>query len=319
MKKSLAVSINLILFFFIAHNPTLTQNLPDLSLSFNLTGNRTTDPQYYIQTTKLITYSLDGVIAEREKFILYLMCEPSGKRGLTGDKYICGKILWIKNDSTLTSISSLKGWSYYFNPDSTGMDEAGQVFGIDHAKFEKLTNNIGDQVPADKSYHVYNSFIDFHAFCNLFAEKTTNGKGAQDLHFIGDKIIHPASFSEAPVNLGSNIKEGSFFKNGEITLAFKGLSVISNNSCAILHFDSGESSLKMGMTLIPDVDIETVGTSHYFGDIFIDLNSYWVQKVEMSEFVVTKTVLPFPPNKINSVVEREVIIRNVGMDEFNHK
>jgi hypothetical protein len=36
----------------------------------------------------------------------------------------------------------------------------------------------------------------------------------------------------------------------------------------------------------------------------------------MHEFVVTETKLPMPPDKINGVVEREILIRNVGEAEF---
>ena len=59
----------------------------------------------------------------------------------------------------------------------------------------------------DKAYYVYNAFIDFHGFCNVFAEPTTGGKGIQDLKSIGDKIVHAAAFTEPPVNLGSGIEK----------------------------------------------------------------------------------------------------------------
>ena len=67
----------------------------------------------------------------------------------------------------------------------------------------------------------YKSFIDFHSM-NVFCEKTATGKGVQDLKHIGDKIIHSASYSQPQVNLGSQVAKGSYFKNGEITLLFKG-------------------------------------------------------------------------------------------------
>ena len=55
------------------------------------------------------------------------------------------------------------------------------MFGIDHAKFENLVDANGQPLPVDKAYYVYNAFIDFHAFCNVFAEPMAGGKGIQDL------------------------------------------------------------------------------------------------------------------------------------------
>jgi len=146
----------------------------------------------------------------------------------------------------------------------------------------------GIPLPPDKSYHVYNAFIDFHGFCNIFAERTEGGKGVQDLKSIGQKIVHEAAFTEAPVNLGSSIAEGSTFKNGEVTLELKGLSRVAGAACAMVGFDSGESSFKMTVKPMPDMEVRTVGSSHYKGDIYIDLSTNWVRKVTMDELVVAE-------------------------------
>ena len=61
---------------------------------------------------------------------------------------------------------------------------------------------------------------------------------------------------------------------------------------------------------------QTVGSSHYFGDIYKDLASGWVQKATMTEIVVSETTLPTPPNKFNAVIERLIEIRNVSEKEF---
>jgi hypothetical protein len=67
-----------------------------------------------------------------------------------------------------------------------GGDEKGQMFGIDRGKFERIVDTTGKSLPADKAYHVYNAFVDFHTFCNVFAERAA-GRGIQDLKKIGDK------------------------------------------------------------------------------------------------------------------------------------
>jgi hypothetical protein len=66
----------------------------------------------------------------------------------------------------------------------------------------------------------------------------------------------------------------------------------------------------------PEMEIQAVGSSHYKGDIHKDLATNWVQKVTMAEFVVSEVTLPMPPNKVNTVVERNIVIRNVGEKEF---
>ena len=206
----------------------------------------------------------------------------------------------------------MAGWSYLFRQTDTGKDEKGQVFGIDHAQFEKLVDANGQPLPVDKRYFLYNSFIDFHAFCNVFAEPAGGGKGIQDLKHIGDKVVHAAAFTEAPVNLGAGIKEGSTFKNGEVTLEFKGLSLVDSAACAVMTYDSGQSSFQMLMTPMPNMEVRSVGASHYKGDIHIDLATRWVRKATMDELVVTESTVPMLTNKINTVIERNVMIRNVG-------
>jgi hypothetical protein len=48
----------------------------------------------------------------------------------------------------------------------------------------------------------------------------------------------------------------------------------------------------------------------------IGLQSNCVQKVTFNEIVVSETSLPMPPNKINAVVERDIVIRNVSEEEL---
>jgi len=116
------------------------------------------------------------------------------------------------------------------------------------------------------------------------------------LRTIGNKIIHAAAFTDPPVNLGSNVAEGSTFQNGEVTLELKGLSLVDNRLSCVVEFDSGESSFNMTMQPMPNLQIETAGGSHYKGDLYIDMESNWVRKVVMWELVVSETTLPMPLN-----------------------
>lgn len=308
----------LLMFFLLAFAPHLqaqTTDLNYLNRQFTLAGEHSPETQYFIMESKMTTYALNGQRQGVDIFRLYLKCVPAGISGKAGDEYTCLKFTVQLAGSPEAEIPSLKGWSYIFNTIPSGMDEKGQVFGIDHAKFNNVTDATGKPVPIDKAYHVYNAFIDFHAITGVFSEKAYGGKGIQDLTAIGQKIVHAAANSEAPVNLGENIEKGSVFKNGLVTLEFKGLSIVNGRECALIEYDSGESSFKMKMKPMPEMEVSTVGSSHYKGDIYKDLAGSWVQKADLSEMVVSETQVP-SFGKVNAVIERSIKINNVSEKEM---
>jgi len=287
-----------------------------LRQTFKLGGERSQQTQYFLMESKLLTYALDGKRVGTDVFRLRLKCVPAKAAGKDGDEYTCANFTVQISGEPEVEVPALKNWTYIFKTLPAGLDEKGQVLGIEHARFENLVDAGGKAIPPDKSYHVYNAFIDFHGFCNIFAERVEGGKGIQDLKSIGQKIVHAAAFTEPPVNLGSSIAEGSTFKNGEVTLELKGLSRVAGAACAMVGFDSGQSSFKMTVKPMPDMEVRTVGSSHYKGDIYIDLSTNWVRKATMDELVVAESTLPMPPGKVNAVIERNIVIRNVSAKEF---
>lgn len=311
-KKILCVVLGLVLAFSSAS----AAGAPFTSIvdqEFDLGGARSEESQHFSMESRLVSYDLDGTRVDTDIFRLRLMYVPAAIAGEGGDRYTCLRFTITQEGAQEASIPALENWTYVF--DGEGIDEKGQVFGIDHAKFDGFVDSNGRALPTDKAYHVYNAFIDFHAFCNVFAEPTPDGRGIQDLTTIGHKIVHAAAFSEAPTSLGSSFSEGSSFQNGEVTLELKGLSVVNGRPCALVAYDSGESSFKMIIKPMPDMEVQTVGSSHYWGDIYKDLLTNWVQKVTMTELVVSETRLTVPPDRINSVVERHVTILNVSGEE----
>lgn len=287
-----------------------SNDLEIFNRSFQLGGERSSEKQFFICETEVKTFNPDGTLESKDSYILYLKYIPGDKT--ENEFYECSRFEIQTNDSITRTVPSLEGWTYSPFLKGSAKDENNQVFGIDHKKFENLVDQNNNGFPPEKSYLIYNSFIDFHAFCNVFAEEKAGQKGIQDIHKIGERVIHYASYSNPPVNLGGAIKEGSYFANGEITLELKGLSKVNEKETAIVHYDSGESSFKMIMEPMPGVTINTRGRSHYFGDIFIDLNTKWVQKIIMAEIVVAQSKLPFPPNEISSIAERHSQILNVS-------
>jgi len=293
---------------------------PVLRQEFDLGGARSPGTRYFDIVTTLVSFGSDGKRGDAETFRAKLKCVSRGDATGAADQYTCRQFVYVKPDGTHVTIPALAGWTYPFKKTETGYDEKGQVLGIDHSKFQQLTDSNGDGLGPDKSYFIYNTFIDFHAFCDEFAAPVAEGKGIQHLTRIGQRIVHAAAHSTPPTSLGSNVKEGSFFKNGEVTLTLKGLSIVDDAPCAVVEFDSGASSFQMLMEPLPDMEVKTIGASHYFGDIHVDLASRWPRKVDMRELIISETKVPIPgnaePMTVNSVQERQTVIRAVTKDAY---
>jgi hypothetical protein len=293
-----------------AQKKSVSQDI--LMREYNLVPQHSKDTQYFEIESRLQNHALDGTRLGTDIYHLFLRCIPSSNP-LKGDEYTCLKFTVQINNNPEVTIPSLTNWKYYFTLTPTARDEKGQVFGIDHAKFDNLKDEKGELVPVGNSYHVYNAFIDFHSMY-VFSESSP-GDGAQNLKRVGDKVIHAASFSEAPVNLGNQVDEGSRFKNGEVTIAFKGLSLVNEKPCALMEYDSGESAYYMIMNPMPNVKVTSKGSSHYWGDIYKDLATGWIQKANLHEMVVSETNVP-SMSKVNSVVDRSILIKNIKRPAF---
>jgi hypothetical protein len=282
-----------------------------LTQSFELAGAHSLETQRYVMESRMMTHGPDGAVVKTDIYRLRLQCAPAAPAGGAADRYTCLEFTIQLGDSPEVSIPSLSGWSYAFRYNPTGRYENGQTLGIPHEPFDNLVDATGKTVPPANAYHVYNAFIDFHSF-TVFIEGTSTGGGIQDLTRIGQRIVHAASGSTPAVNLGSNVAPGSYFKNGEVTLELKGAGLVQGRPCAIVGYDSGQSSFLMITKPVPEVEVRTAGSSHYWGDIHKDLQSQWVRKATLTEIVVSETTLPAPPNKIDAVIERAITVLNVS-------
>lgn len=298
----------------------LPKNLSGLKGPFNLTSGRTPEVQYYLQETRLIQIGFDGLRRSEEVYSLKLKRVPAKLAGQDGDVCSVGEFSLKFGDKVPVTVPGLAGWSYVFSEIVGETDAKGQVFGIPHERFENLTASDGQKLSTMTRYAVYNSFIDFHGFCDVFA-RPAEGGGIQDLKYPGQSIRHAAAFTEPPVNLGQGIKEGSFFRNGDVRLVFKGVGLANGSACAILGFDSGESTLKMIMPASPGEEIVTVGGSTYLGDIYLNLKTGWVELVTLDEFVVTETQLPpsLGGQKMPAYNVRHLTIRRIPREEFEKR
>jgi len=245
-----------------------------------------------------------------ETYLLRLRCVPAALSGKSLDEYTCQEFGLQLNGESIATIPALKLFSYQFNMMS-GIDGKGPVFGIPHERFENMTDSMGNKLSPDVRYAVYNNFIDFHSLNDVFSRPMKFGKGIQELKYFGDKVVHASAFTEAPISLGTAVKPGSIFHNGEITLEFKGICIIDGVTCAIVGYDSGESNLGMTIVLGKSLDAMIKGGSEYKGDMYIDLETGWVRKVTLDEFVVTETETTNSPSKVHGYTVRHLLLRLV--------
>ncbi len=260
-----------------------------LSQLYDLSKDRSLEPQYYHMDVEIITRASDGSRAKVETYSTHLIGKPANLTSGKADNWTCSRFTIKIDENPEVTIPSIEGWSYNFNR-GVGIDEYGQVLGIPHAKFESLIDSQGKKLDALAAYQVYNQFVQFHAYVDHFAAANQDGgKSIQDLKGIGDKIVFDDYSEDLPLTVGLVIQDGSIYRPGMEMLEFKGLSVIDSKSCVLLGVDGGEGSYSMIMEVMPNTNAITVGGTRYFGDIYVDLESMWLKKAEIIVVDVTET------------------------------
>jgi hypothetical protein len=101
-----------------------------LAKTFDLAGKHAPSPQFFVMESKLIMYALDGKRLGTDIYRLRLKCIPA-PAGKDGDEYTCARFTWQPHGGAETTIPASTNWTYLF--ETTGQDEKGQVFGIDHS------------------------------------------------------------------------------------------------------------------------------------------------------------------------------------------
>ncbi len=277
-----------------------------LSQEYDLVGERSAETQYYHMERIIVVRADDGTRQSVERYNLRLMVEPDDQSAVENAKYTCVELTMQKDDGPEVTIPALEGWSHEMERGG-GIDEQGLLFGVPDVKFQGLTDSNGEILEPIVAYQIKDVFVGFHSF-TVFADPAKEGKGIQDLRRIGDKI------TSASAGVETSILEGSTFKNGEITLEFKGVSIVGGAATAILHVDSGDGSFIMAFSH-EGMEVKTVGGTHYWADIYLDLASKWVKKSEVIVVDMTKTTTGGQV-LATSVVETTTIIKAVPEAEF---
>jgi hypothetical protein len=284
---------------------------------YDLVWERSKETHYYVVQSELATHSSKGVLKSMDIYREYLKVEPGNRSAGEADRFTCKEFSLKRGESPEVSIPSLEGFSYDVNKDlldANGIDENGELYSVPEETFEGLEDDSGSKLPFEVGYQVYSAFYYYHSYTD-FAEPTSQGIGVQDLKRIGDRVIVEGSFAESPLP-GKLAKDSSFWKNGEIALSFNGLSVVDGKPCAILGLDSGVCHWSMPMSYMPIMNLKTVGVSNYQADIYLDLESKWVRKLNLVLFEITTTTMwGIPVEK--SIPRTTLTIRAMNKEEFN--
>jgi hypothetical protein len=278
--------------------------------------DRSPETQYYHMQTQFIHMGFDGKRAGIETYLLRLRCTPATISGKKLDEYTCREFGLQLNNGPITTFPALRLLAYQFDV-MAGVLSKGPMWNIPQEPFLGMKDSLGNQLPPDICYAAYNNFVDFHALSDVFSKPMKYVKGIERLKSIGDRIVHPGAFSEAPVSVTGVVRQGSVFRNGELTLVLKGVSLVDDRPCALVNYDSGESTLRMAFIQVNGgEDVMMEGGSQYLGDIYIDLATGWVRKVTLNESVVTQTSTESQPDKIPGYTVRHILLRLISQQDF---
>ncbi len=287
-----------------------TKELGILTQDYDLSRERSKEPHFYLVQHQVITHASNGKRKGVDMYKMRLMCKPGDRVAReTADKYTCVNFSVKRKDTPEVTIPSLDGWSYAFSKqllNEKGLDSQGQMMGIPHTKFEKLTDSTGAKLPIELPYQIYSAFTYFHTCCNELSEPDRFRKGIQDLKKIGDKNVSNISY-ELPIDLGDNILKGSTYKTGETTLELKGLGTVDDTACAIVSYEEIGGSWTAYIKAMPLMTVKTGGGTQIRADIYIDLASFWVKKATYIVTDITKTTLFGVPVEIATIVTTHTI------------
>ena len=284
---------------------------------YNLVGERAKETQYYVVQSELATHSSKGVLKSTDVYRELLEVEPGDRSAGEADRFTCKRFSVKRGDAPQATIPSLEGFSYEVNKDlldENGIDQNGELYSVPEETFEGLVDDSGAQLPFEVGYQVYSAFYYYHSYTD-YAEPTAQGNGIQNLARTGDRVVVEGSFAESPLP-GKLAKDSAFWRYGEITLGFNGLSTVDEKPCAVLGLDSGVCRWSMPMTYMPVMNLKTVGVSNYQADIYLDLETMWVRKLDMVLFEITTTTMwGIPVDK--SIPVTKLAIWAIGEDEFD--
>jgi len=290
----------------------------DFNREYNLVGERSLETHYYLVETDLVIRKPNGSRMSASNYKLHLMVEPGDRLAGKADRFTCMRYSVQIDGGQEVTIPALAGWSYEYNEhilDGAMLDQRGQLYGIPESQFKDLVDEKGVKISSEAGYQIYSTFQYYHSYTQ-YVETPKAGKGIQDLKMIGDRVVLAESFVESPIP-GELAENGSVFRPGESILEFKGLSIIDDAICAIIGFDWGECNWTMFMKYGLLGKLKVAGGSLCQGDIYLDLDTFWVRKLEvtLSEMVFVSKFGFIPLNK--NIPVTHLSIQEIKKEELN--
>src|SRR5579859_1667753 len=257
--------------------------LAELANTFDLAVAKAPGDHTFDIHTRYGHYSPTGVRLSSEDLTLRIRCGATAEVPIT-----CLEARLSINEAPAFVIAELNDWSYRFDPTITGADALNPLWGIPQDRFSALTDGQGNPLPFSLRYAAYTALIDFHSINDVFGRPSPFGPALQDLTAIGQRVVHPASFVTAQMYFGTEVRPGSTFTNGQVTLDLVGVSTVAQAVCAVVEYDAGESTLTMIIDLGGGQTSVIEGGSQYKGLMYLDLTSGWAQRATLEEYMIAK-------------------------------
>lgn len=278
----------------------------------DLSGARTPLSEEFRVSTEDVHYAVSGTRLRSDRFTLDLRTEPVVGRAADVAHCTCMQLQVERGNSPSVSVPALHGLEYRFDPTVPGGDGQEALWGIPADKFVALSDTNGNPLPFEVRHAAYIGFVDFHSINNVFTRPMGVGPGIQNLKEMGQRVVHPASYIEAPVRFGSEILPGSVFRSGEVSLELKGVGVVDGAPCALIGYDGGEGHLTMRLQGSKGEPATTTGCSLYKGDICVDLRTRQVRRATLDEYQVAKTSPSDPGTSGDDFTVRHVQLRKTA-------
>lgn len=285
------------------------QDVSFLMGACELAGPRSKQERYYRMESIVVHRETDGTKKGQISYKLLLQIIPGSDPGGSDDTYTCRCFTVQREGEAPVLIQELSGFAYVYQE---GVDEEGQIFGLDQSRFQFLSERIGIDLSVEEAYFVFNTFVDFHTFLNVLS----TGESISVLKRVGDHTSHSSSFSTPPLHLGDMVQEGSVFNSGELWLRFDGYGLAGERPCALVRYDGGDSFFKMNMVPAPNILVEVNGYSHYRGMMWIDVEHRWIERVELGEVISTRTSMADNPVD-QAITLRTSVIESLSESDFN--
>lgn len=285
-----------------------------LSREWQLGEQRSPGTRYYTLDNRNIEIDSDGSRGEPTTFRLWVEVrarqeDPDGPLSI---RCVCRRATITTGDEVSRRIPSFQDYGYDLH---LGVDREEQLFGIPHQDFSDLVDDAGEPLDLMEGFQLYGSFVDFHMFDTF----TATGEDGFDSNLSSVRRIGQHESTEVgmevPIHLEPSVLEGSTFRNGTTSLAFQGVTLADGKPCALIEIGSSDGSFELILAPRPGVRMTATGGASYNGELFLEFESHWMNRLEFREFVVSKISMG-PMSIGNSITERLVRIRAVNRESF---